>query len=125
MFTLGLLIGFLIPKMRNPRMALSAHLTAAQTGPALIATALFWNYLSVPSTWVAPLVYALLASSYVLTAGIFLAAATGASRALPIAGKGHMACPLEERLVTIAVGGSTLVMAANCVAICFFVFSNL
>ena len=41
LFALGLLIGIAIPKLRNPRMGLSAHLTAVQTGPTLIAIALF------------------------------------------------------------------------------------
>lgn len=124
LFTIGLLIGFLIPRMRNPRMALSAHLTAAQTGPALIAIALFWPYLSVPAGWTAPLVNALVASSYVLTAGIFLAAANGASSALPIAGRGHTASPVQERLVSLMVGASSAIMAASCVAICLFALAG-
>lgn len=120
LFALGLLIGIAIPKMRNPRMGLSAHLTAVQTGPALIAIALFWPHLTVPEAWAAGLIHALWLSSYVLVAGILLAALVGASRSLPIAGQGHRASPALESIVTVTVKGSSLVMAGTAVAICIF-----
>lgn len=124
LFTIGLLLGAVIPKMRNSRMGLSAHLTAVQTGPALIVFALFWQYLSVPVLWTPLLVYALLLSSYILVLGIILAALTGASEALPIAGKGHQASPFQEQLVSILVRGSSVVMALSCIVICYFTLTN-
>lgn len=124
LFTLGLLIGFTIPAMRNSRMGLSAHLTAAQTGPALIAIALFWRYLGVPESWAPLTVYALTASSYLLVLGIALAAIFGASEALPIAGKGYGAARTQELVVTILVKGSSIVMAAVCIAISCFALTN-
>ncbi|WP_066481863.1 MULTISPECIES: hypothetical protein [unclassified Sphingomonas] len=120
LFALGLLIGIAIPKLRNPRMGLSAHLTAVQTGPALIAIALFWPYLTVPEAWAAGVIHALWLSSYLLVAGILLAALVGASRSLPIAGQGHRASQTMETVVTVLVKGSSLVMAVAAVAICFF-----
>ncbi len=125
LFTLGLLIGFAIPLMRNSRMGLSAHLTAAQTGPALIAFALFWNYFSVPESWTPHVVYALIASSSLLVLGIALAAVFGASEALPIAGKGYRANKTKEFLVSSLVKGSSVVMALACITICYFALSNL
>ncbi len=119
LFTLGLLIGFAIPAVRNPRMGLSAHLTAAQTGPALIAVALFWNALKVPAAWTPWLIHGLAGSAYVLVAGILLAAIVGASEALPIAGGAHRASGLNEAIVSVLVKGSSLVMAAACLAICY------
>lgn len=120
LFMLGLLLGFAIPRFHNPRMGLSAHLTAAQTGPALIAIALFWRYCSVPPAWEWPLAGVLAASSYVLVVGIALAAATGASSSLPIAGKGHSATPWQERLVSLIVVTSSLAMAMATLALCWF-----
>ena len=120
LFTLGLVIGLAIPKLRNPRMGLSAHLTAVQTGPALIAAALFWPYLAVPIGWAPTLIYALVASSYLLVLGITLAAAFGASEALPIAGKGFTASPVRERLVSLLVKGSSIIVILAAAAICFF-----
>ena len=124
LFTLGLLIGFAIPALRNSRMGLSAHLTAAQTGPALIAVALFWNYLAVPESLAAAVVYVLVASSYLLVIGIALAAMFGASEALPIAGKGFQADRAKEMLVAVLVKGSSVAMALACVTICYFLIIN-
>ena len=124
LFTLGLLLGVALPKMRNPRMGLSAHLTAVQTGAALIGFALFWHHLAVPDSWTSTLVYALISSSYVLVLGITLAGFTGASEALPIAGRGHQASPFQEQLVSICVRGSSVVMALSCVVICYFTLAN-
>ena len=120
LFAAGLLLGFVIPRFRNPRMGLSAHLTAAQTGPALIAIALFWQYCSVPAAWDWPLATVLALSSYALVAGITLAAATGASNALPMAGKGHTATASQEAGVSLIVIASSLAMAFSVVALCWF-----
>ncbi len=124
LFTLGLLLGVVLPKMRNPRMGLSAHLTAVQTGSALIAFALFWQYLGVPQSCTPLLAYALLGSSYVLVLGITLAGFFGASEALPIAGKGYQASRFKEQLVSILVRGSSVVMAICCVTVCYFALTQ-
>jgi len=124
LFTLGLTIGLAIPKLRNPRMGLSAHLTAVQTGPAMMAGALFWPYLAVPAALAPMLIYAFVASSFLLVLGILLAAVFGASDALPIAGKGFTASRAQEQLVSIIVKGSSLVMIIAAVVICFFALTS-
>ena len=125
LFALGLLLGFAIPAFRSSRMGLSAHLTAAQTGTALIAIALFWQYCSVPDAWSGPLALALGASSYGLVFGITLAAISGASQALPMAGEGHAAPAWLERMVTGLVGASSLVMLGALLALCWFALVGL
>ncbi|WP_162814902.1 hypothetical protein [Erythrobacter aureus] len=123
LFTLGLLIGFAMAKLRNPRLGLSAHLTAVQVGAMLIALALFWQYLGIPDGWATIIVLAVIVSSYVLTFGILLSGVFGASQALPMAGAGHTASKSRETLVTFLVYGSSVVMALAYVAICWFAFS--
>ena len=125
LFAIGLLLGFAIPRFANSRMGLSAHLTAAQTGPALIAIALFWQYCSVPEAWDWPLAIALASASYILVAAIALAASTGASSALPIAGKGHSASRTQERAVFVLVGSSSAFMVLAVLALCWFAISGL
>lgn len=120
LFAAGLVIGLAIPAVRNSRMGLSAHLTAVQTGPALMVIALFWPYLGVPDAWAPLLTYVLIACAYVLVAGILLAAMVGASGALPIAGQGHNATATQERLVAILVKGSSIVMVITAAALSFF-----
>ncbi|MEW4448205.1 hypothetical protein [Qipengyuania sp. JC766] len=120
LFAIGLVLGFAIPLLRNSRMGLSAHLTAVQTGPALVAIGLFWRYCSVPPAWDWPLAVVLAGSSYILVCGIGLAAATGASEALPIAGKGHRGTRMQERLVSVLVVGSSLAMLGAIIPVCWF-----
>jgi (hydroxyamino)benzene mutase len=123
LFTLGLVVGAIIPKFRNPRMGLSAHLTAVQTGTALIAIALFWPQLAVPEAWASALCLSLIGSSYFLTFGLAMSATTGASRILPIAGHGFSASKSLERIVAAVVLASSVWMLVACLVICAcFVF---
>ncbi|HAD15583.1 MAG TPA: hypothetical protein DCF81_01585 [Erythrobacter sp.] len=123
LFTTGLFLGFILAKMRNPRLGLSAHLTTVQTGAILIALALFWQYLEVPAAWTAFLIYAVIVSSYVLTAGIALSGIFGASKALPIAGAGHSASKSRETIVALLIYSSSLVMALAFIGISYFTLS--
>ena len=124
LFAIGLVLGLALPAFRNARMALSAHLTAVQTGPALIAIALFWQYCGVPAGWDWPLAVTLAASSYGLVAGIALAGATGASKMLPMAGKGYHGSALQEVMVSVIVGGSSAAMLGAILALCWFAIGN-
>jgi hydroxylaminobenzene mutase len=45
LFFLGLLTGFVIPVMRNPRMGLASHLEAVMNGMFLILLGLIWQKL--------------------------------------------------------------------------------
>ena len=45
LFFLGLLTGFVIPVMRNPRMGLASHLEAVMNGMFLILLGLLWHKL--------------------------------------------------------------------------------
>ena len=118
LFTLGLVVGAIIPKFHNSRMGLSAHLTAVQTGTALIAIALFWPQLAVPGAWASALCVSLIGSSYLLSFGLVMSATTGASRILPIAGYGFSASKSLERTVAAVVLASSVWMLAACFVIC-------
>ncbi len=120
LFTLGLVLGAAIPRLRNPRMGLSAHLTAVQGGLALMVFGLFWESFGIApwASW--PLAVSLAGSTCLLVAGLTLAAITGASRALPIAGQGFTAAPRAELAVAILTIGSSLWMLGACVTICGF-----
>jgi (hydroxyamino)benzene mutase len=110
LFVVGLILGGAIPLFTNPRMALSAHLTATQCGIALVAFGLLWPHVGVPERWSALLSHTIWLSIYTLTLGLTLAAAFGASEALPIAGAGHKAKPWQEAMVTSLVLGSSAAM---------------
>ncbi|MEL7196888.1 MAG: hypothetical protein AAGL10_01100 [Pseudomonadota bacterium] len=120
LFTIGLLIGFALAKLRTPRLGLSAHLTAVQTGTTLIALALFWPYTGVPPSLEAVTIHAIVGSSYSLAGGILLSAVWGASDAQPIAGKGFSASKVRENIVTIIIYLSASIMALAYLVVCWF-----
>ncbi|WP_390548663.1 response regulator [Qipengyuania sp. MTN3-11] len=120
--TVGLLIGAFIPAFHNSRMGLSAHTTAVQCGIALLAFAIFWPHFAIPGWAAQGLTFSLIGSSGLLVLGLCLAAASGASRALPIAGKGFGASDTGERAVAFLTIGSSVWMLLASVGVCFFAF---
>ena len=109
LFLVVLLQGALIPVFENPRMALSEHLTAVQSGTALIA----FSLVTVSTKWSQKvnrqLSIGLILGFHLIWAGITIAAITGASQILPHAGHGYQSTPFMEMLVAgIMVIGSVL-----------------
>ena len=111
LFLIGLLQGGAVHLFANPRMALSAHLTAVQSGMALMIAGLLWSAMSLPAGLAAIARWATVTGMYGLWAGLTLAAATGASAALPMAGAGHHASTVAETLVSALVLGPSGLMA--------------
>jgi hydroxylaminobenzene mutase len=108
LFLAGLLQGLVVDQFANPRMALSAHLDAVQSGMAVMIAAAFWSSVRW-SPGVERVAWWTLSVGMVgLWLGITLAAATGASEALPMAGSGFAARPAMEAAVSAIVVGSSL-----------------
>lgn len=110
LFLLGLLQGAAVPAFANPRMALSAHLTAVQSGMALMVVGLVWPALSLRPALAAFARWGVIIGIYGLWIGLTLAAAAGASQGLPIAGNGHHAGAETERIVTAIIIISSALM---------------
>ncbi|WP_394730879.1 hypothetical protein [Altererythrobacter sp. GH1-8] len=110
LFLVGLLQGLVVEHFANPRMALSAHLDAVQSGMAVLIAAAFWRSArwSVKTEQVAR--WALAVGMVGLWLGITLAAITGANEALPIAGEGYSATPKAELATTAVIGTSSLAL---------------
>ena len=106
LFLLGLLTGFGIPSFRSPRIGLSAHLAAIESGLGLIAFGLLLPHLAIATGWTEMIGFSLWISLYVLWAGLLFAAAYGTGRALPIAGAGMAAKLWQENTARtlIAIG---------------------
>jgi hydroxylaminobenzene mutase len=116
LFLLGLLTGFGIPLFRTPRIGLSAHLAAIESGLGLIAFGLMWPHLALPAGWSAAIGHAFWISLYVLWIGLLLGAVWGTGRSLPIAGEGFTAIAWQENtaraLISLgAVGSAGAVIA--------------
>src|SRR4249920_1794675 len=87
LFLLGLLTGAGIPFFRGPRIGLSAHVAAIQSGLALLAVAWLGGHLVLSEAWAAAIAHTLWLSLYVLWVGLVFAAVYGTGRTLPLAGK--------------------------------------
>ncbi|KLE35177.1 hypothetical protein AAW00_01460 [Aurantiacibacter luteus] len=106
LFLVGLVQGAVVQEFANPRMALSAHLTAAQSGTALMVAGGVWRAVSLHRHLLRATRWSLVGGMVGLWLGLTLAAVTGASRMLPIAGRGFSASASEELAVSIIVVGS-------------------
>jgi (hydroxyamino)benzene mutase len=108
LFFSGLVIGAAIPKFTSPRLALSAHLTAVQSGTALLAIGGLWPQLTKGNAHADLLGHALWIAFWMLSAGLTLAAIWGANRVLPIAGAGHGTTDLKERVTAIVISVASI-----------------
>ena len=103
LFLIGLLQGALIPYFLNPRMALSAHLAAVQSGMVLMIFGLIWGLLVLEEKWLKVAYCSSIASMYLVWLAITLSAALGASKALPMAGKGFSSTNFNETAIELIV----------------------
>ncbi len=110
LFLIGLLTGFAIPALKNPRMGLSSHLEGVLNGMFLVLLGLLWPHIHLPRAWGVTAVALIVYSAYANWLATLLAATWGAGRRLaPIAAGDHEASGLKERfvsflLVSLAVG---------------------
>ena len=101
LFLVGLLTGVVVPKLRNPRMALASHLEAVLNGMFLVLLGLLWPHIHLPNAWGVTAVVLIVYSGYVNWLATLLAAAWGAGRKLaPIAAGDHVASAGKERVVS-------------------------
>jgi len=101
LFLLGLLTGFAIPAMRNPRMALASHLEAVLNGMFLVLLGLLWPHIHLPNAWGVTAVALIVYAAYANWVATLLAAAWGAGRRLaPIAAADHETSAAKEGIVS-------------------------
>lgn len=116
LFLLGLLTGFGIPMFRSPRIGVSAHLDAIESGLGLIAFGLLIPHLTISPGWASLIAYTMWISFYVLWLGLLFGAAWGTGRTISIAGAGMSAERWQENtarsLISLGSIGSVIAIAA-------------
>jgi (hydroxyamino)benzene mutase len=113
LFLLGLLVGFALQALPNPRMGVTLHATGLQSGLALWALGLMWEHVALSAGAQRTTQVLAVMGLYAIFASLVLAAVWGTSRATPIAGAGHQASSLREAMVTVLLmGGSLAIVAA-------------
>ena len=116
LFLLGLLTGFGIPMFRSPRIGVSAHLDAIESGLGLIAFGLLIPHLTISTGWASVIAYTMWISFYVLWLGLLFGAAWGTGRTISLAGAGISAEPWQENavrsLISLGSIGSVVAIVA-------------
>ena len=118
LFFLGLVIGFLIPVGRSPRIGLSAHLAGVQSGTFLIAAGVIWPMMHLWPAFSLPIAHVLWLSLYAVWVSLLLGGLFGAGRNLPIAGGGITPTPGKQLTVSVLlIGGSIGTFLATAAAL--------
>jgi hydroxylaminobenzene mutase len=112
LFLLGLLGGAGIPRMKSPRLGLSAHLTGLEGGTFLIAVGLMWPRLTLSGMLSGVLANGLWISVGLVWLALLLAGVFGAGHGFAIAGQGVTTSAGRQRLVTLLLATGSL----GCVA---------
>jgi len=102
-----------LQQFTNPRMALSAHLTAVQSGMALMILGILWSNIRLKAAHENIARLANIMGFYSLWLGLVLSAASGASPNLPIAGAGHQGSAAAEISVSILVIGGSIFISVG------------
>src|SRR5437868_8181639 len=114
LFLAGLLTGFAVQAMANPRAGLSGHLEGVMNGTFMIALGCAWQDLRLGARAGAIVYRLVLFGTWANWTGTTLSGIFGTSKATPIAGAGHTGSPVQEMAVfaiLIAVGLSMVAAA--------------
>ena len=115
LFLLGLITGFVIPIMQNPRMGLSSHLEGVQNGMLLMLFGLIWPKLDLSQRSLTWAYFLALYGTYTNWLTTFLAGIWGAgSEMMPIAGLGFQGLSWQELLIKFGLFSLSVTMVLVC-----------
>src|SRR5262249_1184801 len=95
LFLLGLVSGFLVPVMTNPRAGLAAHLQGVMNGTFLVAAGLAWKDLHLSRRAATSAFRLLVFGTYANWVATTVSAVLGTHSATEIAGAGHHGAPWQ------------------------------
>jgi (hydroxyamino)benzene mutase len=100
LFLIGLLTGFSVPHLANPRMALASHLEGVMNGLFLIALGLVWPRFVLSARMLTVLFWLAVYGTFANWMATLLAAAWGAGGALmPLAASGFDGTSMQEAVI--------------------------
>lgn len=121
LFLLGLLTGFAIPVLDNPRMGLSSHLEGVLNGLFLVGLGLIWPRLAL-NAWAGRATFYLAVYGGIANwLATLLAAFWGAGAMMPIAGGRQGGSALQEAVIS----GLLLSLSVAMVVVCALVLWGL
>ena len=101
LFLLGLITGFLMMNIKNPKMGLAAHLEGVMNGTFLIAVGLIWNELKLNKNLKTAAYGTLIYGTFVNWLVTLLSAYFGTSKMTPLSGQGFTGTDLQENIVRL------------------------
>ena len=111
LFLFGLITGFVLPFMRNPRMGLSSHLEGVQNGMLLILFGIIWPKLKLSNRGLVWVYFLALFGTFTNWATTFLAGLWGVGEEMmPIAGAGFNGAAWQEILIKFGLAALSLSM---------------
>lgn len=116
LFLLGLLVGLFVQNMKNPRMALSAHLEGMMNGMFLVILGLVWERLVLSGTLLRITFWLAVYGTFANIAAVMIAAITGWGKMMPIAG-GQEGTGIIEGLISFLLISLALCMLAVCIIV--------
>jgi hydroxylaminobenzene mutase len=114
LFLLGLLTGVLVPAVRSPRIALSAHLEGVMNGTFLMVLGAVWHHVRLSPSQLRLCFWLLVYGTFANWLSVLLGGVFGAGRMMPIAGGGMTAAPWQEILVGAGLVSLTIAMLVGC-----------
>lgn len=117
LFLIGLLTGFVVPKLANPRMGLASHLQGVLNGMFLAALGLLWQRLDLPAIWLALVFWLAIYGTFANWLATLLAAAWGAGAIMSVAGMGRQGSSRQELVINFLLYTVSVVMVAVCVIV--------
>ena len=104
LFLLGLLTGFAVPAMKNPRMGLASHIEAHMNGLLLIVLGLLWPYVNLSQTLETVTVALLIYGTWMNWFATLLSGIWGAGgRMMPIAAPDHVGSGAKEGFIKFSL----------------------
>jgi (hydroxyamino)benzene mutase len=114
LFLLGLVTGFAIPFLANPRMGLSAHLQGVLNGMFLVVAGLAWDRLALTGAGGRIAFWSLLYGTYANWGATTLAAVWGTGTMTPLAAPGMEGQGWQERIVNLCLVSLSVSMVVAC-----------
>lgn len=117
LFLIGLLTGFLVPKLANPRMGLASHLEGVMNGMFLVILGLLWPRLDLSQGWLITTFVLAIYGTFANWLATLLAAAWGAGASMPIAAPGRRGSSRQETVINFLLASLSLAVVVVCVLV--------
>lgn len=117
LFLLGLLVGFAVPALANPRMGLSSHIEGVMNGMFLMLLGLIWSRLQLSARWLKVSFWLALYGTFANWLAMLIAALFNAGKTLTVAAMGKEGHPVAEAVIMFLLVTLSLAMVIVCVAV--------